>query len=381
MGRASKRAAPREILGVLYNRSGSFLYGCILFFKYHPGGQPAEPHNRSAAFTVAEILGPDDVVVHGSVDYLIRDIRRLLRSVYEQIDANNAALSHLTPTHVAQGERVVLHQVPEGSQERRMYFEFTRRLAGTLILISTQARNLFQLFPRLDREIDLFDNSGNRTGRIALKRLFTHFVHNQYLFLNGEHVSNLFPANPRAGAPISRTFMGYGFNWIEYVQSLERAIRDVKLKDLTGLLRGRLKRLSLRSPYSDIVFLVQNLYSFSRLFAAMPAGGQRYGSMLDLLLAEQSKAHLDSLKRKRGIGDRVHLTVAFNAPRIAIHEDLSERKFKVHVRCKWLLRDSNGRPIYEDEEFRDLAVELGYEQLLDRVNLVFGDDPLLDFRP
>ena len=98
MDRASKRAAPREILGVLYNRSGSFLYGCILFFKYHPGGQTAKPHNRSAVFTVAEILGPDDVVVHGSVDYLIQDIRRLLRSVYEQINANNAALSHLTPT-------------------------------------------------------------------------------------------------------------------------------------------------------------------------------------------------------------------------------------------------------------------------------------------
>ena len=54
MGRASKRKEPREILGVLYNRSDSILYGCILFFKYRPGGQPAKPYDRSAAFTVAE---------------------------------------------------------------------------------------------------------------------------------------------------------------------------------------------------------------------------------------------------------------------------------------------------------------------------------------
>ena len=187
--------------------------------------------------------------MHGSVDYLIRDIRRLLRSVYAQIDQNNAALSHLAPTHVAQGERAVLHHLPDGNQERRTYFEFTRRVAGTLILISTQARNLFQLFPRLDREIDLFDHNGNRTGGIALTSLFSHFVHNQYLFLNGEYVSDLFPANPRPGAPISRTFMGYRFNWIEYVQSIESAIRDVKLKDLTGLLRGRLKRLDLTGVF------------------------------------------------------------------------------------------------------------------------------------
>ena len=43
MGRASKRKEPREILGVLYNRSDSILYGCILFFKYRPGGNPPNP--------------------------------------------------------------------------------------------------------------------------------------------------------------------------------------------------------------------------------------------------------------------------------------------------------------------------------------------------
>ena len=113
----------------------------------------------------------------------------------------------------------------------------------------------------------------------------------------------------------------------------------------------------------------------------MSAGVQRYGSMLGLLLAEQSKAHLDDLKRKPGIGNRVDLNVVYNPPLIGIHEDLSERKFKVRVRCTWWLHDSNARLIYEDEDFRNLAVELGYEQPPDRVNQVFSDDPLLDFRP
>ncbi len=381
MGRASKGEEPREILGILYNQCDSILYGCILFFKYRLGGQPVKPYDQSAVFRVAETLGSDEVVVYGSVEYLIQDIRRLLRSVYDQIDENNAALSHLIPTQVVQGEKAVLHSVPDGHLDRRMYFEFTRQLVGTLILISTQARNLFQLFPRLDREIGLFDHNGNQTDTISLGQLFIHFVHNQYLVLDGEHVSDLFPAKPRRRSPISRTFMGYRFNWIEYVQSIENVIREVKLKDLTGLLRGRLKELTLKSPYSDIVFLVQNLYSFSRLFEAMPAGGQRYGAMLDLLFEEESKVRLESLKRNPGVGNREHLTVAYNAPHIAIHEDLSERKFKVRVRCKWSLHDSNGCPIYEDGEFRELAVEMSYEQLLDRVNQVFGDDPLLDFRP
>lgn len=381
MGKATTDEEPREALGIFYEERDPLLYGHIGFYKYRPGGPPAKPYDQSAPFIIAETLGPGDHIVHGSVDYLIRDIRRLLRSVDEHTAEANAALSGRPPAQPEQGQRAVLLPVPDSHQARRVYFEYTRRLAGTLILISTQARNLFQLLPRLDREIGLFDNHGNRTGGIALTKLFTHFVHNQYLFLDGEHVSDLFPANPRPGAPISRTFMGYRFNWIEYIRSIEAAVGEVKLTDLTGLLRGRLKHLSLESPYSEIVFLVQNLYSFSRLFQAMPKSGNRYGAMVELLLAEETKARLDSLSRTEGIGNRVHHTVASRAPKLRIHEELSKKKFKVTVPCKWTIHDGQGRPVYKDEDFRDLAVELGYETLLDRFDSVFGDDLLLDFRP
>ncbi len=381
MGKATTEEKPREVLGIFYQQRDPFLYGCIAFVKYRPGGPPTKAYDQSAPFIIAQTLGPDDVIVHGSLDYLIRDIRRLVRSVDEQVAELDAALSGQATTQKHQGERGVLRQVPDDHQARRAYFEFTRRLAGTLILISTQARNLFQLLPRLDRKIGLFDNHGHRTGDIALTKLFTHFVHNQYLFLDGEHVSDLFPANPRRGAPISRTFMGYRFNWIEYIQSIKAAVEEVKLTDLTGLLRGRLKRLSLESPYSDIVFLVQNLDSFSRLFEAMPKSVKRYWPMLDPLLEEETKARLATLRRTGRIGKRAHLTVVYGAPNLRIHEELSERKFKVTVPCKWTIRNGKGRPVYRDERFRDLAVELDYETLLNRVDRVFGDDPLLDFRP
>lgn len=69
-------------------------------------------------FRVAEALGSDEVVVYGSVEYLIQDIRHLLRSVYDQIDENNATLGHLIPTQVVQGGKAVLHPVPDGHLDR-----------------------------------------------------------------------------------------------------------------------------------------------------------------------------------------------------------------------------------------------------------------------
>ena len=102
--------------------------------------------------------GPGEVVVHGSVDYLFQDIRRLITEIHAKVDEITAAMSPL-PASVARGERARLASVPESGPQCGLYFEFTRSLAGTLILLSAQARNLFDLFPRLDRRIRLTDAS------------------------------------------------------------------------------------------------------------------------------------------------------------------------------------------------------------------------------
>ena len=384
MGRASRlkkkrvKATDEDVLAVVYQPSGSLLYGAILFFKHRPGSGPVTAYERSAPFVVSETLAPGEVVVYGSVSYLIGDIRRLIKEVFARVEQFNTAMGP-APASVAQGERARLLSLPESAPERRRYFEFTRSLAGTLILLSAQARNLFDLFPRLDRRIPLSDVDGERTGDIKLSNLFVHFVHNQYLYLNGEHVSDLFPANPRPGAPISRAFMGYRFNWVEYVEAIDLAIQDVKLKDVTGLLRGRLQKLSLESPYSDIVFLTQNLESFSRLFGGK-VPDERYRFMLSLLFDDELNARLHGLKPEPKGGEQVQLTTNFYTPSIKIHERLSEKKFKVYVRYRWTFLDRNGQPLHEDEDFRTLTKEVGYEQLLTHVVRAFGDDPLLGFR-
>ncbi|MCY4598111.1 MAG: hypothetical protein OXC19_25345 [Bryobacterales bacterium] len=246
MGRASRRKGTRpkatdeDVLGVFYRQQGSLVLGAIAFNKGRPGSSgPVPACKTSAPFVVSETLGPDEVVVHGSVSYLVQDIQRLIQEIDAKVNELDAAMSHVPQTGADQGKRGRVVPVPESLPKRRRYFEFRRGLAGALILLSTQARNLSDLFPRLDRRIPLYDSGGNRTGDIKLSNLFVHFVHNQYLFIDGEHVSDLFPAHPRPGAPISRAFMGYRFNWVEYVEAIKLAIQGVKLKDQTSAHRAR----------------------------------------------------------------------------------------------------------------------------------------------
>ena len=383
MGRASKRkrkqvkATGEDVLGVFYNQRGPLLFGAIAFAKHRSGSSESVPaYETSAPFVVSETLAPGEVVVHGSVSYLIRDIQRSIAEIYAKLNELDAAMSHVSQEAAVQGKAGRVVPVPESLPERRRYFEFRRGLAGELILLSTQARNLFDLFPRLDCRIPLYDSGGNRIGDIELSNLFVHFVHNQYLFLDGEHVSDLFPANPRPRAPISRTFMGYRFNWVEYVEAIKNAAQGVKVKDVIGLLRRRLNNLSLRSPYSDIVFLIQNLESFSMLLGEKLAD-ERYQPVWSLLFEDETKA---LLKPKPKDGDAVRATITFDTPHVKIHERLSKKKFKVHVRCRWTLHGSNGQLLREDRDFRALTKEVGYDQLLAHVASAFGDDGLLGFR-
>ena len=386
MGRATRRkktraeAAEKDVLDVLYNRRGPLLYGAIRLYKHSTGTGPITQYKHSAPFVVSETIAPGEVVVHGSVGYLIQDIQRVIKKIHSATNELADALSHVTPRSFVQGERARLEILPESDQARRLYFESRRNLAGMLILLSAQARNLFDLFPRLDRPIPLSEADGKRTSDIKLSNLFAHFVHNQYVFLNGEHVSDLFPAKPRGTSPIARTFMGYRFNWIEYVEAIDAAIRDVRLKDLTGLLRGRLKRLSLNSPFSDIVFLLQNLVSFSKLLGVKVAD-RRYQGILSLLFDDEINARYRAfmLEMKVEVGEAVQVNFDFHTPRLSIHERLIERKFKIYANCKWTFFASNGRLLHEDQDFHVLTKEVGYELLLDHVARAFGDDSLLTF--
>ena len=257
-----------------------------------------------------------------------------------------------------------------------MFFEYVREVTNTLLLISSQTRNLFQLYPRFnDCCISQFDYEGNKAGNIRLKELFDYFVHNRYLFVDGEYVADIFSDKFSPKSSISETFMGYKIAWREYIDAIRKVTDDVRMKDLTRLLRGRLKDLSSASSHKDIVFLVQNLKSFSNLLA-MKVPDERYRFMLNLLFdekANQSLANIANIEeRKRSITQ----VVTFTAPHINIHEELSEKKFSIQVRCKLALRGNNEQLIKE-EALDNHSIDMGYSQFLNRVDSVFGDDSLV----
>ena len=372
------RQHSREIISLIYTRSGSCLYGCIQFFRPNDKQDSVGPFRQSAPFVISQSIGKNETVVYGSVHGLIQEIRRLLDDLSECNEKFNSTLRlsgvNTEETRDSFGKRIVV-TIPEGEKGDKLFCEYVREVTNILLLLSSQTRNLFQLYPRFnERCISQFDYEGNKVGSIPLKELFDYFVHNRYLFVDGEYVRDLFSDKFSSKSSISQKFMGYKISWREYIDAIRSVTDDVTMKDLTGLLRGRLKKLSSSSSHKDIVFLVQNLESFSNLLA-IKIPDKRYTCMLNLMFDERVNRRLVEFRGKKEKVEQVVTT--FTAPHIKIHEELSEKKFAIRVRCKFDL-GGNSEKSTKEEELENHRIDVNYEQLFDRVNNTFGNDSLLN---
>ena len=337
----------KKVMGLFYKKVESLQYGYIECYKQESSSQTVlRPFRRSSPFVVWHEYGGKKVVI-GSVYQTLKDIRYL---IWE--------LSESSQKYVAELER-----------DKSKFFNFARYMTNQAILISSQTRNVFHTFSKLSQKfpIPLFTYEGHQDGEVRVKELLDLFVHNRYVFFDGEYIIDLFSETTPKTQAISSKLMGYKFKLNDYIGAIQDAINSLTMNDLTGLLRGRLKRLDVDSSQEDIVFLVQNVESFSELLEAkIPT--EKYKFMLRLLF-DQTILNSALLGSKRSTAYRV----AFHAPHIKIKEDLGQRKFRISVRC-----DLGGNVnTLKDPDLVPRTVEVGYEEFFDKVNKAFGCDRLL----
>ena len=366
----------REVMSLIYTQSGPILYGCIRFFGSTKGDSRLTLHRQSSPFVISQSIGNNDVVVYGSLYDLGRELRRLCDDLDSQHKNFRKTLHEAgvatSQASSASGKKVIV-SVPDSEVANSLYFEYIREVTNILILLSTQTRNLFDILPRFNKTtISKFDYDGNKSGTMQLREAFDHLVHNRYLFVDGEHIVDIFSDRFTSKSSISKSFMGYKISWREYVSAIRDVTSQVSVTDVTNILRGRLKRLSSKSPHNDIVFLVQNLESFSKILAKK-IPDKKYTSMLDLLFSNKGTDYISNLGKGKKV---VEETVTFTAPHVKILDELSEKKFNIRVRCKVEMRH-DGKYLVQEKDLTEHSIDVGYVELFDRVNACFGQDTLM----
>ena len=248
-------------------------------------------------------------------------------------------------------------------------------MTNSLILISCLARNVFHTFPRLSEQysVPMFDYGGKATDAIRVKELLDLFVHNRYMNLQNEYITDLVSAKLPDGTMIAEGFMGHKFKVQDFLSQVAEAIESVTIKDLTTRLRGGVKSLNLDTPYQEIVFLVQNITSFSDLLEATITSGS-YDFMLNLLFpASEIPASVRAAAKGREV--RVREEVRFRNPHVRVGDRVDEKNVKISAKAD-VDYSVGGRVVHRESRERDK--ELDYGDFFDQVVQAVGQQKLLD---
>ena len=337
---------------------GHDVYVCIQCFRQQPGQGLVGPHRQSSPYVLSCQHGSRRVIP-GSVCESLRNLSRQL----EQLPVSSRE-------HVARIESA------EADQRGEEYYEYDRHLTNSLVLISCLARNVFHTFPRLSEQhsVQMFDYDGKVTDEIRVKTLLDLFVHNRHMHLWNEYIIDLVSEKLPDGTIIAEGFMGHKFKFHDFLSQVAEAIESVTIKDLTTLLRRGVKSLNLDTPYPEIVFLVQNITSFSDLLeATIPSGS--YDFMRNILFpASETPAAVRAATKGRKVVE-VQEEILFQNPRVSVGDRVDEKTVKITVKAD-VDYSIGGRVVHRESGERNK--ELDYGDFFDQVVQAVGQQKLLD---
>ena len=337
----------KEHMRLLYNdKHPPVLYGHVAFYKQqHPEQKTfTESYKSSKPFVIGKrVPGSDRFVVYGSVHFLVLEIRRLI----DEFTAMNKEWWFSR------------QKVVDDSSLGEVDFLYDSHVMDFVVLVSTHTRNLFHLMNNEDitgKTIPMLDYEKKQDGEVKLNELFDILIHNRYYYFDGGVIQNVFSEQFKSKSQLASKFMGYGIDLQAYAQGVSGAINEVRMKHLTTILRGRMKHLSLDSKPQDVIFLIQNVRSFSDLMKTkIPTGNYRL---------------VENLMFGNHIED-----IVYEPPNIEINSHLNRKEFDIRVR--WAKRSE-----YDGDKgkLKSKSVTVGYESLFTKVNELFGEERLLDFK-
>ena len=338
----------REGIGLSYKRVdtgvNSLVYGNIQCFKEeYPGQDKVNSFRNIDPFVISQQYGNKKIVV-GSVCQLLLEIRRLVNAL---ADSNRMYVDKMNNA--------------KDREKGDLFFEYTSDVPSKLILISSQARNLFHTFSWLTEQytIPLFAYDRQQDGNIRMKDLLDVFVHNRYIYFDGSEYIDMFSEEPPK-TPSER----YTFKVNDYIRVIQEVIHGITIKDLITMLRSRVSSLDADKPFNEMVILIQNLESFSDLLGAVIPDGKKYDFMLRLFCE-----NIQTPRTFRAPDGTLMQRILFDEPHIKLAENLSEKKIRISVRC-----DLSGEDIKSTEP---RVFDVDHKEFFDSVYAACGKDSLL----
>lgn len=350
----------RHAIAVLYKAVetdvGTNIYAHIQCFRGKPSEGSVTAFRTSAPFSLACRYGIREVVP-GSVVETLRNIRRLIERLSQSTVRSGARLDGLT----------------KGAHKDAVYQEYEQEVTNALVLVSCHLRNVLHTFPAVGEKltVSMYDYEEKPTESVKMHTLLDMFVHNRYMHLHNEYITDLFSGRPPAGTVFAEKFMGYRFKVNDFLLAAQQAIRSVTLKHLATRLRSEMRRLTTETPHYDMVFLIQNVASLSNLLEALlPTGKDVLWGML------YPTKEVPAVVVKRARGRDATVAALFHTPRVRMGNRVDDDSKTISVSVEGTFRYTVDERIVHSES-ADRETEVEYGEFFDRVIKAGGDESVL----
>ena len=340
-----------DILELFYQRIDPHLFGSILTVS-----GPLDNQENSAAFFISKEIG-DGEIVYGSVIHLLDKIVGLQLQLLNRLKAARDTRS------LAPG--ILRHpgNDPSHASWEDMVGEYEEELLeDTVLLTAIYFRNLNEIFSGRfsNNDVPVYNREDKQVDVVKLGVLANNLIHHRYFVVRPPYIHVI--ASAKDELPSETTFDSK-VNGVEFLQVVADIAGQIKIRDLIGVLRARLQAVSANSPSRDIIFLVQNLHSLSRVFAErLPRDDA--AAIRDLLLREAERRDGERIAREfaKGRADPVRIEYRGGAPSFKLAPDLSRKRIKIHV----TINDEN------DE------IEVDHREFFTILTQAHGDEPLIE---
>lgn len=343
-------------LQVFYNsESKPYIYGVVRRYEGATGNMWYE-----TPYVVSKTERNGRQIIYGTVRRMLDGVVRQKRG-FE--DFNRRAAERLN----AAGIEVDPHNpvLPDTELGEQIIEEQEEIIEDILFVTSIRVRAVGEIFrTKLDAyEVDVYDYENNLIGRVKLSSIGNLFAHNRYLLIQGEYVVDLISdrrfldVNPQ---------MGLRINFLDYMETVGKAINDLTVEDLATVLKEMVEELHLSSNIKDIILLTQNLYTLGGISMGsdIDTNSTPMRPILDSLMTE----HIRTLFPGHSIPKAgVSLPVFFGSPRFSLESDLSRKQIKVEVSVGLSPDALSPQSVAVDYEdfFTQVIAASGHRRLLD----------------
>ena len=262
-------------------------------------------------------------VVYGTVRRTISKIFSQLRRLEQFSSESRARL---------EAEGIAIHGEPvlsDSELENSIMDEQEDLMEDVLISISVNVRILSEIFPnKLKNTVDVYDYEDTLVGNAELRNIANLLLHNRYLVIKGHQVVDLFSQEEFL---IGTPQMGLKFDFDEYIEAVQKAVNELTVKDLIGVLWGITKRLVPSSNITDIVFLTLTLYALGEVMVG--ADARIESGPLKAILDRIAEQHLERMFPRHLVQGRIEATtsLAFKTPRFHLEPDLDNKQIRTEV--------------------------------------------------